>query len=218
MLYSGFVGLIILLSLAAIYFGLKMMGRGRWLLAWMRGTFGIGLLVGAVLLGLLSLDLLSYKLLLENKPLGTISFSKLADQHYTAKLTLINEGTELEYPIFGDQWQIDARIISWTGALKMLGAKPGYRLDRLSGRYYSLEDEHRKQRSIHQLASSEYWVDIWSWLQNDSGFVPLIDATYGSATYLPMDDGAFYEVSLSSSGLLAKPMNKVAENAVEHWR
>jgi len=218
MLYSGFVGLTILLSLVAIYFGLKFIGRGAWLLAWMRGCAGIGLLVLAGLLLLTSLDLLSYTQVLTSKTLGTISFERKDDQYFKGTLTLIVEGTETEYELYGDQWQIDARIITWTGMLQMMGAKPGYRLDRLSGRYYSLEDEHRKKRSAHQLSSSEYWVDIWSWLQSSGGMVPLIEANYGSATYLPMEDGAFYEIGLSANGLLAKPMNDVAENAIKRWR
>jgi hypothetical protein len=130
----------------AIYFGLKMVGKGRWIIAWMRGSVGLGLLALAVFMVLVSLDLLSYKQLLSEKTLGTISFSQNDTQDYTATLTLIHEGSENSVVIYGDQWQIDARVIAWTGFLKGMGAKPGYRLDRLSGRYYSLEDEHRKKR------------------------------------------------------------------------
>lgn len=218
MLYSGFIGIIFLLAIIAVYLGIKMVGKGTWLLAWLKGTAGLSLLVIAVLLVLISMDMLSYQQVFNEKPLGTISFEKKGDQLYTGKLTLIDTGEEQDYAIYGDQWQVDARIISWTGILKLLGAKAGYRLDRLSGRYYSLEDEHRKQRSVHQLQSSEYWVDFWSWLHNSGDFLPLIDAVYGSATYLPMEDGAFFEITLTLNGLAAKPMNGVAEQAVKRWR
>jgi len=218
MLYSGFASITIVLALVAVYFGLKLVGRGEWLLAWLRGCAGLAFLLLAILMLLVGLDLFSYDQLMQNKSLGTISFSKDGEQEYTAKLTLNHENTEEDYILRGDQWQIDARIISWTGVLKMFGAKPGYRLDRLSGRYYSLEDEHRKQRSVHQLNSSDYFVDSWSWLQSSGNAVPLVDAVYGSATYLPMEDGAFYEISLSATGLLAKPMNDVAEQALRRWQ
>jgi len=218
MLYSAFASITILLAIIAIYFGLRMFGRGGWLLAWLRGTFALGLVAFAILLVLIGLDLYSYKQLMSHKPLGTISFTQDAEQEYTATLTLLDKDGEETYKIYGDQWQIDARIISWGGPFRMAGAKPGYRLDRLSGRYYSLEDEHRKQRSVHQLDSSHYWVDFWGWLQKNGSYFPLMDAVYGSATYLPMEDGAFYRISLSTNGLVAEPMNEVAESAVRRWK
>jgi hypothetical protein len=40
---------------------------------------------------------------------------------------------------------------------------------------------------------------------------------YGSATYLPMADGADYEVTVSQSGLVARPLNDAARLAVGAW-
>jgi hypothetical protein len=40
---------------------------------------------------------------------------------------------------------------------------------------------------------------------------------YGSATYLPMSDGALYEIKVSQSGLVARPMNQAAREAVSGW-
>jgi len=60
-------------------------------------------------------------------------------------------------------------------------------------------------------------IDVWSFLQAHSGF-PLIEATYGSATFLPMADGAAYQLSLSQTGLTAVPLNKAAQEAVKNWR
>jgi len=218
MLYSGFIGIVIVLALIAAYSGLKMIGRGTWLLPWLRGTLGLGLVIFALLLILIGVDMMTYRQLINDKPLGTISFQKKGDQHYLGTLTLIDTGVEKEYDIRGDQWQIDARIISWTGLLKMLGAKPGYRIDRLSGRYYSLEDEHRKKRTVHQLQNSEYWVDFWKIVRSSGNAVPLVDAVYGSATFLPMEEGAFFEISLTANGLKARPMNDVAEKAINRWK
>jgi hypothetical protein len=44
-----------------------------------------------------------------------------------------------------------------------------------------------------------------------------VDALYGSATYLPMVDGALYEIKVSQSGLLARPLNQAAREAVGSW-
>jgi hypothetical protein len=49
-------------------------------------------------------------------------------------------------------------------------------------------------------------------------WMPWVDALYGSATYMPMVDGASYTVSVSSTGLLARPSNDIASKAVGEWR
>ena len=41
-------------------------------------------------------------------------------------------------------------------------------------------------------------------------WVPWLDALYGSATFLPMADGALYEIKVSQSGLVARPLNQAA--------
>jgi hypothetical protein len=48
--------------------------------------------------------------------------------------------------------------------------------------------------------------------------VPWVDALFGSATFVPMADGALYAVSVSQSGLIARPANQAARNAVAGWR
>ena len=44
-----------------------------------------------------------------------------------------------------------------------------------------------------------------------------LDAAYGSAVYLPMSDAARYQVSISRTGLVARPMNDSAREAVSRW-
>jgi len=47
--------------------------------------------------------------------------------------------------------------------------------------------------------------------------LPGVDAHYGTATYVPMADGARYEVSMSRDALIARPVNDEARNAVGSW-
>lgn len=217
MSFGVFAGVSLILALAALYVGLRVLGKFGWVLGFIRGAIGLSLVACAVVFVLAGLDLLSYKQLLNEKPILTISFTKQDEQLYKSTLVFIEEGEEATFEVRGEQWQIDARIIRWLGVFQMLGAKPGYRLDRLSGRYYSLEDERRKDRTVHQITQSEYGLDMWQWSQQNGRFLPIIDAVYGSATYLPMEDGAIFQVSLSANGLTAKPLNEVAEKAINRW-
>jgi hypothetical protein len=189
---------------------------GRWLLGWLRGTAGIALTVLAVTIAVGAWDLRGYRPLSAAEPIGTISFKQLGAQHFAATLTGA-DGVERRYELHGDMWQIDARLLRWADALTRLGLQPGYRLDRLGGRYLSLEDEQSRPRSVIGLAETRPAFDIWAWLRRSGNTLGLLAADYGSATYLPMADGALYQVGLGGDGLVAVPLNDPARGAVAGW-
>ena len=213
----AFAALTIILALLCLAIGVKLLGKLHWFTAWVRGSLCIGIFGLAAFLGAASLDLLDYKRFLHDKPILTISFDLVDEQLYQATVLNIEQGDEMRFEIHGEQWQVDARVIRWRGILAALGVDPAYQLGRISGRYYSLEDERRKPRSVHALYEEGMGVNMFQWIQENGQLFPLIDASYGSATYLPMDSGAIYEVALSRSGLVAKPLNSIARDAIERW-
>ncbi len=218
MIFGVFAIICFIFALLTLYFSARIMGKFGWIIDWLRGMAGLALVGVAVMFVLVALDLTTYKEMFNEKPLLSVSIQKTGEQKYDITVLDIDNSTEETYEVYGDQWQVDARIIRWKGFIEMFGAKPGYRMERLSGRYYSLEDEHRKQRSIHELSSSSYGLDMWAWVHENGGFMPLFDAVYGSAAYLPMQDGAIFEVSLGVTGLAARPVNSIAQEAVNRWR
>lgn len=218
-MFSGaLIGLLGVLALILLYVGLRFLGNKSWIMGWIRGSFGLCFFAGSTVLILAALDLLSYKQLTSDTTIITVSLEEIDKQHYKINLSHVLEGREETFELRGDQWQIDARVMRFQGLFGMMGVKPSYRLDRISGRYFSLEDERRSDRTVYELTKSEYWLDTWAWLNNNSGIVPGIDTKYGSATYLPMADGALFEVALSRNGLVAKPLNKLAEQAINRWQ
>lgn len=179
---------------------------------------GILLVASAILCSLVALDLYTYRQILVDKPIATISFERVEHQAYIATVTFAEDGLVSEYYLRGDQWQIDARLIRWKGIWSRIGGKPGYRLERISGRYISLEDERSLERTVYALREeSELAFDLWAWAYKQQSKTPIIEAVYGSATFVPMADGALYELGLSYSGLVAKPLNETAKRAVNHW-
>ena len=217
MFYSGIGVVLVLLGAVGLLFAARVLLRGGWLLGWLRGMFGFAVLALGLLVGLAALDVFSYRQILTEKSLATVSFEKVETQKYNA--TLVDaEGNEQRFELYGDQWQLDARLVKWSGSLAGLGIKPGYRLDRISGRYLSLEDERHARRSVYALAESPYGIDLWAWLNGASSQMPWIDAVYGNAAFVPMEDGALFEVTLSHTGLLARPLNDPAKEAVNRWQ
>ncbi len=217
MFYNAVAVAFVLICLTGLYLAGRVLLRKGWLLGWLRGMCGMVVLALGLLVGLIAFDIFSYQQILNEKSLATVSFKKLASQRYNAVL-VDADGREQRFELYGDQWQLDARLVKWSGAMAGFGIKPAYRLDRISGRYFSLEDERSARRSVYPLVESRYGIDLWAWLHQANRELPWIDAVYGNATFVPMEDGALYEVTLSHTGLLARPLNDPAKQAVSRWQ
>lgn len=164
---------------------------------------------------LLFMSYLGYEKLTEEQLVGVIEFSQSAEQEYTARLMIDGELDRI-LTLRGDEWQLDARVVTMTPPATILGFEPVYQLERLSGRYSSLDSERTAPRSVHGLAE-ERPLDLWSLARNFPKMMPGVDAYYGTATYLPMADGARFRVTLSRDALIARPVNDAARHAVGDW-
>ncbi len=158
----------------------------------------------------------SYERLTAERIVSTVEFRATGPDEFRARLMVASRPDQV-FTLRGDEWQIDARLISWKPPMAMLGLEPIYRLDRLSGRYAAIDREQRELRTVHEL-SPEQPLDLWRIARGVPSFLlPGIDAYYGTATYVPMADGARFEVSLSRDALIARPANEAARRAVGHW-
>jgi hypothetical protein len=165
-------------------------------------TTGTVLLLAALGLAGLGGLLRQYAWLLDDVPAATISLRGLGPQRFEATLRLGDEPDRV-LELLGDEWQLDARVIRWTLPGQLAGIPPVYRFERLSGRYSDPAQELSGQRSVHDLRGE--W-DFWEFRQRWLADLPIADARWGSAAYLPMIDGATYQVYLSPrGGLVAKP-------------
>ena len=134
------------------------------------------------------------------------------------ELLLVREGEpSRRYELRGDEWQIDARVLKWRGLGVLLGFDTVYRFDRLAGRYANNDQERKAPRTVHALAA-EGALDSWQLLKTYHKYLPVADALYGSAAYVPMADGAQYAVNVSATGLLIRPLNDAAKQAVGGWK
>jgi hypothetical protein len=107
-------------------------------------------------------------------------------------------------------------VLKWRPPANLLGLDARYRLERLSGRYVEVENESTRLRTVHGLAT-ERGLNVWNLAQRYRRWLPLVDARYGSAAYLPMADGARFSVSLTQSGLIARAENEAAREATARW-
>ncbi len=164
---------------------------------------------------MLAFSYYGYDRLIDEQYVGRIQFSQSAPEQYVARLMVENEQDRM-YELVGNEWQMDARVVTWKPPATLLGLDPIFRLDRLSGRYAEIDDERSKVRSVHAL-SEPVTMDVWQFARKYPKLMPGVDAHYGTATYLPMADEAIFEVTMTRTGLIARPANEAATNAVGQW-
>jgi hypothetical protein len=174
------------------------------------GTVSLLALVALVGLGVaVALNLRTYARLTHEEPVAELSFEASGPQRWHATLTTVSDLSKRKLELAGDEWQLDARVLKWRGWANVLGLDARYRLERISGRYRDIAQERTAPRSVYALGEAETF-DLWSLANQYPDWLPIVDAVYGSATYLPMADGATYEVALTPSGLIARPQNAAA--------
>ena len=213
----GFHGVplaIIVVSLVALGGGAWVLLRQQWLLQWLKGTAGLALVALSVYLAVFAVNLYTFQPLVRDSALATISFREVGPQHFVASVSQ-PDGASSDYPLRGDLWQMDVRVAVWKGLFGLLGAAPGYQLESIQGRYLSLEDDRSGERTRHAIYSEGVGFDVWSRARSRGSMI--IEPRHGSAAYLPMADGAIYEVVLLPAGLTARPLNGIAEEAVRAW-
>jgi len=177
---------------------------------------GIVLLAVAAMLFLVSSNIHTYERLVYEQPIANISFHKISPKHFSVELKELGSGESWFYELQGDEWQLDAQILTWKGYANLLGLDSYFRLHRLSGRYTDIDEERTAPHTVHGLATEER-IDLWSYANEYRNWLNMVDATYGSAVFLPMNDAARYSVSISRNGLVARPDNAVAREAVSNW-
>ncbi len=195
-----------LAGLPALLLLLSLFGRVRG--KFLRACAAVLLLAAAIPLAGAGWLLRNYAWLVADQPVATISLQKLAPQRFLT--TLVPTGKPaMVSELYGDEWQLDARVLRWQLPVVLAGVPPVYQLERLSGRYEDPRAESTRPRSVRDLRRE--W-DFWQWQQRWATRVHLADARWGSAAYLPMLDGASYRVAINArGGLVAVPADARTE-------
>lgn len=167
-----------------------------------RGTLGLLMLVSALLFATLSVSTWGYQRLTREEVVLVITTTRTGPQRFDARVEF-PDGSQEIYPLQGDEFYVDARILKWKPVANVLGLHTEYELDRIAGRYTSLEDERERPRTVYPLSSADP-LDLFELRRSYPVLSPLVDAEYGSGTFVPVEDRARFEVLLSTSGLLVR--------------
>ena len=215
MIFTAIIVAFALLGLLFLIASVRRLRHRRLLSGMAHGATAIIIALACICAALIGLNLLTYQRLSVEQPAGELQLTSTGDKQFSGVLSYPG-GEKTTFALSGDEWQVDARLLKWTAFANLLGFDAAYRLERISGRYTHIEDERAAPRTVYELASPGR-IDPWELAHRYHRFVPWVDAMYGSATYLPMSDGALYAIAVSQSGLVARPLNQAAREAVSGW-
>jgi hypothetical protein len=191
-----------MVGVIAVVTGLFALLRARPLRFISRALVGALLLCFGALALAVSFGIQGYRALLDEQPAGKVFVKKTAPQRFNARF-VFPDGREATYEIAGDEIQVDAHILKWKPIANLIGLRTVYELDRISGRYRSVEQERSATRSVHALAPTRV-VDLFDLRQRYIFLAPLLDAEYGSASYVPVDGDVELQLSVAPSGVVLR--------------
>jgi hypothetical protein len=194
-----------LFALIFLVLALVALRRRRWLR--MAGHVVVGLLFLAIagLFGTIGIAVQGYRTLTHEEVAAVITTEPLGPQQFRATFQFA-DGRAASYRLAGDALYIDGHVLKWKPIVNFLGLHTAYELDRVAGRYERLEDEQGRARTVERL-SADKSVDMFNLRQRYALLAPLLDAEYGSATFVPAGAPQRYELRVSTSGLLMRKLD-----------
>jgi hypothetical protein len=187
-----------------------MRGR-RWQFTVAGGLGGLLLVTVGALCAAVAVSIRGYRALTREEVAATVRTLPIGARHFRATVTY-PDGREDAFILAGDAIYIDAHILKWHPWVNLLGLHTAYELDRVAGRYDGLEEERGLPRTVFSLGRPKPF-DLFDAARRLPGLSVLVDADYGSATFVGARGPSTYEILVSTSGLLARPVGGPAKPA-----
>ena len=166
---------------------------------------GLFLFALAALGGTVSVGVKGYRALTAEEVAARVRTEPTGPQRFRATVEL-PDGRVGQFDVAGDQLYVDAHILKWKPLVNLLGLRTGYELDRVGGRYVAVADERQRPHTIFPLGPDRP-VDVFGFVRRHPRVLaPLVDATYGSGTFVGADQPGWFEVRVSTTGLLIRPL------------
>ncbi len=178
--------------------------RSRPLLAAAGGLGALSLLTAAALCAALAVSVHGYRALTREEIAAVVEIEPVVPQRFVAHVTLA-DGRSRSFELAGDELYVDARVLKWSPWVNLMGLHTSYALDRIAGRYADLEAERQAPRTVHSLVNGAP-LDAFVLRRRHELLAPLVDASYGSATFTSADRPTTLEVRVSTTGLLVREL------------
>lgn len=190
----------ILLLIAAV----RALRRGRPLRFAVHTLFTLLVLSVTALLAGVAIATHGYRALTREDVVALVRIEPLEAQRFRARFHF-PDGRERSVTLAGDEIYVDAHVLKWKPWANFFGLHTAYELDRVAGRYRRLEDEKTATRTVYSIAA-EKPLDLFDLRRRYTLLAPVLDAEYGSATFVAANRAQAYEIRISTTGLLIRPV------------
>lgn len=170
-----------------------------------RTVLGLLFLASGGLAGMIAFGTHGYQKLTREETAARISVSPVAPQRFAATF-YYPDGRVASFILEGDEIYIDAHILKWQPLANLFGLHTAYELDRVGGRYRDIEQERAAKRTLFSLEQDKL-VNLFDLRQRHTFLAIVLDAKYGSATFVPVIQPAELELKISTTGLLIREIH-----------
>jgi hypothetical protein len=194
-LFGALGGILLIAGLAALR-------RARPLRFALRTLVGLLLLSIGALAGAIGIGMSGYRALTREEVAARIIVRPVGPRRFAATF-LVPDRPDATYELAGDEIYVDAHILKWKPMANVLGLHTAYELDRVAGRFNDIARERSEDRTVYSLVQDKP-VDLFGLRRRYAFLAPLLDAEYGSGTFVPVTRPAQFEVRVSTTGLLIR--------------
>jgi len=196
------------------------------LLAWSRWLAGrrwaaAGHLVLAVLLAVpviqgwpLAEYLETYEVRVPERPVAELFFERIGPNRFRVAVTRVPAGRMQVVELAGDEWRLDLTVLDWSDGARHLGARPRYRIEAVVTRTAPAAVAGLTLGATARLADRNQSTPWLASLGAGRG-KPLIATRPSSGPWLPMADGARFDVRMTAAGAVEiDPLNVAAGDSL----
>jgi len=206
-----------------------------------RTLFGGLTLAGAAIIGLVGLNLQTYARLTHERLAAEVTLKQTGENQFTATVRkAVNDKGDLgepkDFAVTGDQVRIEGPVWKMKPWANIVGADSFYRLERVQGRWSNPEAENVNVATAHDIDGgttvgldalriaetvghgAETVANLTRGKDNKiapGSFNPImLDTNFGSGVYMPMADGAVYDVKITQAAFILRGKNDIALGAL----
>jgi hypothetical protein len=208
--FVGLVGILMLVGGIAKLFKAHL-GGGL-----VRVLFGGLTLAGAMIVGLIGLNLQTYAQLSKERLAGQVTLKQVGDFEYTATIDLADDqqqlrGQPVDYQITGQRVHIEGPVVKFKPWANVIGMDSLFKVTEVYGTYVNPNCTNKYPPRRHTTEECKVG-DFFGCLGQSWQMLNLADLSHTSASGQLMADGAIYDIYASQDAFELKPnpSNRVA--------
>ena len=179
-----------------------------WFLPWLRGSLGLMAVAAGLAVVVTGWSALHWQPVSAQDPLYSLAISREGAQHWRVTQ---RGGSGRELRVSGDLLEVRGRLLVLEIPVPGFGHRMLYRTDGLLGR--ASDAAEPIDVSEHEWFAGPAWNDAWRW--DRALGLPFVRSQVLFPVFLPLIDGAVFDVVLSGHQLEAVPANRPARKALE---